>query len=304
MLEYQSKVVDVLEASRKDRIIGWYHSHPFDLKETSNAFLSATDVQTQRVFQMATDQHDFSFVALVVDPLRSMARGVPDIGAFRTVPASAARGPLAAPDNSDHAVMDTIKSRWGGAYRAYYALEVQLFGSPSSAAMLRSLTHNHLWVRALSASSWRSTEAADHTAKTLADATAGLASTAKSIRATGYSSQVTLSAHGEPQQSQALAQAAAALQSAAMDAARATASQAVRHSVFDEYPAEARLASERGPAAAATARTHADGATCTCSGSHMLAQAFLRAQARRGRVPAAMLASMPAAESGGSGDQA
>ncbi|KAG8347086.1 putative metallopeptidase [Trypanosoma vivax] len=57
--------------------IGWYHSHP-----GYGCFLSRTDVDTQRLSQAAQDP----WLAIVIDPVRTMASGRIDIRAFRTLP--------------------------------------------------------------------------------------------------------------------------------------------------------------------------------------------------------------------------
>lgn len=58
---------------------GWYHSHP-----GYGCWLSGIDVNTQLMHQ----QHEDPFLAIVVDPVRTMAAGKVEIGAFRTYPAN------------------------------------------------------------------------------------------------------------------------------------------------------------------------------------------------------------------------
>ncbi|KAH9588640.1 JAB1/MPN/MOV34 metalloenzyme domain [Trypanosoma melophagium] len=57
--------------------IGWYHSHP-----GYTCFLSGTDVNTQQLSQSAQDP----WLAIVVDPVRTIATGRLDMKAFRTFP--------------------------------------------------------------------------------------------------------------------------------------------------------------------------------------------------------------------------
>lgn len=57
------------------KVIGWYHSHP-----GYGCFLSAIDVNTQEQNQAFQDP----FVALVIDPVRTLETGHVEIGAFRT----------------------------------------------------------------------------------------------------------------------------------------------------------------------------------------------------------------------------
>ena len=75
-----------LEGTRKEKFMGWYHSHPFDLvlgeESRSHCFLSQTDLTTQLQWQRAEDPHGNPFAAIVVDPLRSMYLGTPQLKAF------------------------------------------------------------------------------------------------------------------------------------------------------------------------------------------------------------------------------
>ena len=57
--------------------MGWYHSHP-----GYGCWLSGIDVGTQ----MAQQQYQDPFLAIVVDPHRTLAAGKVEIGAFRTYP--------------------------------------------------------------------------------------------------------------------------------------------------------------------------------------------------------------------------
>ena len=84
-------------------VTGWYHSHPFEVGSHSNAFLSQTDVSSQNGYQISEDNHyarvaaqggaerTVPFIAIVVDPLRSAAKGRPEIGAFRCLPQVSSR---------------------------------------------------------------------------------------------------------------------------------------------------------------------------------------------------------------------
>lgn len=78
--------------------MGWYHSHPFDVGVHSNCFLSATDVSTQLSWQLSEDRAGNPWLALVVDPLRGVAKGKPEIGAFRCYPPSHVPPKGTAPD--------------------------------------------------------------------------------------------------------------------------------------------------------------------------------------------------------------
>lgn len=58
-------------------MIGWYHSHP-----GYGCWLSGIDVGTQATQQMYQEP----FLAIVIDPHRTIAAGKVEIGAFRTYP--------------------------------------------------------------------------------------------------------------------------------------------------------------------------------------------------------------------------
>ena len=69
-------------------IIGWYHSHPFDVVQDSaqhHCRFSAIDVETQAMLQRQYDYFEgIPFIGIVVDPLTSLARRQFHIGAYRT----------------------------------------------------------------------------------------------------------------------------------------------------------------------------------------------------------------------------
>lgn len=58
-------------------IVGWYHSHP-----SYGCWLSGIDVNTQERFQLSSDP----FLAIVVDPIKSVNLQKLDISAFRVHP--------------------------------------------------------------------------------------------------------------------------------------------------------------------------------------------------------------------------
>lgn len=65
------------EVGRLDTVIGWYHSHP-----GYGCWLSGIDVNTQIMQQNFLDP----FLAVVIDPDRTISAGKVEIGAFRTYP--------------------------------------------------------------------------------------------------------------------------------------------------------------------------------------------------------------------------
>ncbi|KAF5843621.1 putative COP9 signalosome, subunit CSN5 [Dunaliella salina] len=74
-------MVDFADSNKKvhrlENVVGWYHSHP-----GYGCWLSGIDCSTQMLNQQFQDP----FLAIVVDPVRTMASGKVEIGAFRTYP--------------------------------------------------------------------------------------------------------------------------------------------------------------------------------------------------------------------------
>ena len=60
-----------------ENVVGWYHSHP-----GYGCWLSGIDVSTQ----MLNQQFQEPWLAVVIDPTRTVSAGKVDIGAFRTYP--------------------------------------------------------------------------------------------------------------------------------------------------------------------------------------------------------------------------
>lgn len=65
------------KAGRLENVVGWYHSHP-----GYGCWLSGIDVSTQ----MLNQQFQEPFLAVVIDPTRTVSAGKVEIGAFRTFP--------------------------------------------------------------------------------------------------------------------------------------------------------------------------------------------------------------------------
>ena len=65
------------QVGRLENVVGWYHSHP-----GYGCWLSGIDVGTQHTQQVHMDP----FLAIVIDPHRTIAAGKVEIGAFRTYP--------------------------------------------------------------------------------------------------------------------------------------------------------------------------------------------------------------------------
>ena len=104
-------------------MINRYHSHPFDLGDHSHCFLSQTDLSTQLQWQRAEDPHGNPFVAIVLDPLRSIHRSAPELKAFRAYPPEYnSPTPNECPDGSVEASEQTRLEHWGSCWNRYYEL--------------------------------------------------------------------------------------------------------------------------------------------------------------------------------------
>ena len=76
--EYMVQYLECLkQVGRKEHIVGWYHSHP-----GYGCWLSGIDVATQSLNQNFQDP----YLAVVVDPFKTVKQGKVEIGAFRTFP--------------------------------------------------------------------------------------------------------------------------------------------------------------------------------------------------------------------------
>ncbi|KAJ6530028.1 JAB1/Mov34/MPN/PAD-1 ubiquitin protease-domain-containing protein [Mycena vulgaris] len=139
--EYMVEYIDKSEkAGRLENAIGWYHSHP-----GYGCWLSGIDVNTQLNNQKFQDP----FVAVVIDPNRTISAGKVDIGAFRTFPEghTASGG-----GESEYQSIPLSKIEDFGVHaNQYYQLEVQIFKSALDTELLGMLW-NKYWVNTLSQS--------------------------------------------------------------------------------------------------------------------------------------------------------
>ncbi|RAL14908.1 Mov34/MPN/PAD-1 family protein [Aspergillus homomorphus CBS 101889] len=142
------------DAGRMENAVGWYHSHP-----GYGCWLSGIDVTTQDMQQLGGP-----FVAVVIDPERTISAGKVDIGAFRTYPKGysppkeeggpedGAAGAGAAGGAGDYQTVPLSKAEDFGAHAAhYYSLEVSIFKSVLDTEIL-ALLWNKYWVATLSQS--------------------------------------------------------------------------------------------------------------------------------------------------------
>ena len=142
--------------------MGWYHSHPFDVGINSHCFLSQTDLTTQLQWQRAEDPHGNPFLAVVIDPLRSLAKNVPEMKAFRAYPPEY-NSPVTneCPDGSVIANEQVRLERWGSCWSRYYELGVETYMSGSARNVMGILTNNFLWMRTLGSTPMLETENRD-----------------------------------------------------------------------------------------------------------------------------------------------
>jgi COP9 signalosome complex subunit 5 len=62
-----------MQVGRLENVVGWYHSHP-----GYGCWLSGIDVSTQ----MLNQTYQEPFLAVVIDPTRTVSAGKVEIGAF------------------------------------------------------------------------------------------------------------------------------------------------------------------------------------------------------------------------------
>lgn len=74
---WKGLIILYFQVGRQENVIGWYHSHP-----GYGCWLSGIDVSTQ----MLNQNYQEPFVAIVIDPIRTISSGKVNIGAFRTYP--------------------------------------------------------------------------------------------------------------------------------------------------------------------------------------------------------------------------
>jgi COP9 signalosome complex subunit 5 len=126
---------------RKENVVGWYHSHP-----GYGCWLSGIDVNTQMNQQQFTDP----FLAVVVDPDRTISAGKVDIGGFRTYPEG--YKPSSNDEDDEYQTIPLSKIEDFGAHSSrYYSLEVSHFKSTLDTRLL-DLLWNKYWVSTLSQS--------------------------------------------------------------------------------------------------------------------------------------------------------
>jgi len=137
MVEYIQKSE---KAGRLEHAIGWYHSHP-----GYGCWLSGIDVDTQ----MNNQKYQDPFVAVVIDPNRTISAGKVDIGAFRTYPENYT--PPSASSSEYQSIPLSKIEDFGVHANQYYPLDVEIFNSSLDTELL-GLLWNKYWINTLSQS--------------------------------------------------------------------------------------------------------------------------------------------------------
>uniref|UniRef100_A0A915CVD8 MPN domain-containing protein n=1 Tax=Ditylenchus dipsaci TaxID=166011 RepID=A0A915CVD8_9BILA len=137
--EYMTTYSETCEpVGRLEKVIGWYHSHP-----GYGCWLSGIDVSTQALNQ----QFQEPFVAIVIDPIRTITAGKVDLGAFRTYP-KGYKPPDEAPSEYQTIPLSKIED-FGVHCKQYYSLDVTYFKSSLDNKVLDALWNTY-WVNTLS----------------------------------------------------------------------------------------------------------------------------------------------------------
>ncbi|CAK7892378.1 COP9 signalosome complex subunit 5 [[Candida] anglica] len=142
------------KAGREEHIVGWYHSHP-----GYGCWLSGIDVATQSLNQNFQDP----YLAVVVDPSKTIAQGKVEIGAFRTYPdnykqPTTKNGTMKQKHSSGEKKLPKEKRQDFGAHcDNYYSLDIEIIKSENDSAVIDLLT-DQSWISGLINTSARSTQ--------------------------------------------------------------------------------------------------------------------------------------------------
>lgn len=149
--EYMVQYLDSLKKNgRNENIVGWYHSHP-----GYGCWLSGIDVATQALNQQFQDP----YLAIVVDPERTVKNGKVEIGAFRTYSEEHLKVIQSNKGNSSNSNSYSGKSNgkakinipnekiqdFGLHSDKYYSLEIEIFKSKMDEFILKNIRENY-WV--------------------------------------------------------------------------------------------------------------------------------------------------------------
>ena len=126
---------------RPENVVGWYHSHP-----GYGCWLSGIDVDTQFTQQQFQDP----FLAVVIDPDRTISAGRVEIGAFRTFPKDYKPSSKVEDDGYQSIPLSKVED-FGAHASRYYSLEISHYKSTLDTQILE-LLWNKYWVSTLSQS--------------------------------------------------------------------------------------------------------------------------------------------------------
>jgi len=127
------------QLGRLESTCGWYHSHP-----GYGCWLSGIDVSTQEI-----QQQQGPFIAVVVDPSRTISAGRVEIGAFRTYPRN--YKPSVEAGRKYQSIPRAKVEDFGTHADRYYTLDVTYFKSSLDSKLLDLLWHKY-WINTLSSS--------------------------------------------------------------------------------------------------------------------------------------------------------
>lgn len=141
--EYMVQYLQQLKNSgHEENIVGWYHSHP-----GYGCWLSGIDVATQKLNQDFQDP----YLAIVIDPIRTINTGKVEIGAFRTLPDNYKSNEVKSKDGNgtsargvnqkfDSKKIKKLKQQDFGSHAdKYYSLDIEIFKSKQDDVLLNIL---------------------------------------------------------------------------------------------------------------------------------------------------------------------
>lgn len=175
------------DQGKMENVVGWYHSHP-----GYGCWLSGIDVNTQAIQQSFSDP----FLAVVIDPDRTISAGKVEIGAFRTYPENYKPSDATADDDYQAIPLSKIED-FGAHSSRYYSLEVSHFKSTLDTSLLEQLW-NKYWVQTLSQSPLFANR--DYSSKQMLDLKSRIFQTANGISRSGRASMGAVTNRGLEQQ--------------------------------------------------------------------------------------------------------
>ncbi|KAK6465247.1 JAB1/Mov34/MPN/PAD-1 ubiquitin protease-domain-containing protein [Scheffersomyces coipomensis] len=135
-----------LPVHKGENIVGWYHSHP-----GYGCWLSGIDVATQATNQNFQDP----YLAIVIDPLKTLRQRKVEIGAFRTFPDNYT--PSKAMTSKLHGGPNLPKSKrkdFGAHSDKYYSLDIEIFNNINDEKLIKEILNNEdktsiIWLKNL-----------------------------------------------------------------------------------------------------------------------------------------------------------